>query len=136
MILFKNFNTIIKEKEIEQSEFSGYSISEYDITEINKSIQDLFENFKEHKLKELVKIEPEVYNLYFNKDNREKKDFPILMKFLSLYSLNPHLVTVNEHFLKEYPYLKNSLDEEIIKLNQAIYEIWYQGLKNIGYLDD
>lgn len=132
MLIFKDPNTLIKK--IKSSEIPQYSIIEYDITEINKSIQIIYEDFIKNELKEILKTEPKIYKFYFSEENENPIYFPISMVRLSPHNTREIYISYNLESLKDYPNLKELLDSKVDNLRKNIMDFWYDKLFNIGYL--
>ena len=122
-------NTLIK---VTQTSETNTIYETFDVSELKESISKLFLNFKNTKLKEILKTEPKIYELYYKPNGEEILEFPLTMIHLSAF--RDYEVRYSSDLLRNYPTLKHILDKEISNLQTTILQKWHNGLVHIGFL--
>lgn len=124
-----SYNTLIR---ITYNSESVTTYETFDVKDLRKTISKLFTNFKDTKLIDIIKTEPEIYDLYYPINNQDKKGFPII--YISPGYTKEYEVRYSLETLINYPKLKTKLETEITNIQITMLEKWNQGLHAIGFL--
>lgn len=112
---------------------TGAIYETFDVEQIRTEINQMYEDFRDNSIMEILSSDEELSNKYFPKVDSPKEYFPITMK-------RPGFFFEYEIMFDPSPFngkteLLNIINSEIGKLQSNIVNRWQQGLVEIGFLN-
>lgn len=111
----------------------GAVYESYNVEKLRNEISKMYEEFRDHKIKEILSSNEGLLNKYYPEKNEQEEHFPITM-------INPgqfleYEIRYSTKDLESIPQIIKELNNEIGKLQSNIINHWQQGLVDIGFLN-